>query len=187
LRDTARILGADLWASEANVIWVAYWVIAYQLHELDGLAPLVTEVDASRQRWMETHPADDLLNDADAAYNWISSATLPLLGATIQEVLRLCTHVVSKRRVMQPATIGGYTLLAGETVLMVTRAVHLDEDIHPHPERFLPARYIITGDNKKFQKDGRPVPNHSMPWGGGSSMCEGRYAPTHPSLVDVIG
>jgi cytochrome P450 len=94
---------------------------------------------------------------------------------------------VSKRRVMQPATIGGYTLLAGETVLMVTRAVHLDEDIHPHPERFLPARYIITGDNKKFQKDGRPVPNHSMPWGGGSSMCEGRYAPTHPSLVDVIG
>jgi cytochrome P450 len=73
---------------------------------------------------------------------------------------------------------GGYLLREGESVILPTRLVHIDDEVHADAGVFDPTRYldgVDEGKNKnKPMKDGKPVPNHSMPWGGGTSMCEGR-------------
>jgi cytochrome P450 len=189
------VLGTTIWASEANTIWAVYWLIAAPLTQPEGLGPLIAEIDASRSKYLEEHPGTeiDLLNDPDATYDWISSASanLPLLTAMIQEVLRLYSSVLSKRRVTRPTTLGGHPLEKDQDVLVVIRAVHMDEEIHEDATSWRPERYLKDADNangggsaKKYMKDGKSVPNHSMPWGGGVSMCEGRYVPLlfHSSL-----
>jgi cytochrome P450 len=202
---TARVLGTTLWASETNTIWAIYWLIAASLTQPEGLRPLVAEIDASRSKYIKDHPEADILReilhdadanvDTDATCHWInstSSADLPLLTATIQEVIRLYASGFSKRRVTQSTTLGGHVLEEGQDVLVVARSVHLDEDIHEDAAKWKPSRYLNTKSTdstgseslggKKYRKDGKIVPNHSMPWGGGVSMCEGRYVTLLPLI-----
>ena len=73
---------------------------------------------------------------------------------------------------METTELGGYTFNRGEEVVCSTRAVHLDPEVHERPNEYIPMRYMTA---KKFMKNGKPVANHTMPFGGGVSMCEGRY------------
>ena len=72
---------------------------------------------------------------------------------------------------METADLGGFTFHQGDEVVCMVRMVHLDPEIHERPDEYVPTRYMTE---KKFMKNGKPVMNHSMPWGGGVSMCEGR-------------
>lgn len=103
--------------------------------------------------------------------DFINKADLPLLNSTVQETLRFATSVMSIRAVVETTELGGFTFDRGDEVVCMTRMVHLDPEIHERSGEYIPARYM-TG--KKFTKNGKPVMNHSMPWGGGVSMCEGR-------------
>ena len=78
---------------------------------------------------------------------------------------------MSSRVVMETTELGGYTLNRGDLVMCSTRTVHLDPEIHDHPTEYIPARYVAQ---KKFTKNGKPVMNHTMPFGGGLGMCDGR-------------
>jgi hypothetical protein len=53
----------------------------------------------------------------------------------------------------------------------MTRSVHFDEEIHENASEYDPKRYM---KQRNFIKNGKVVTNHSIPWGGGVSMCEGR-------------
>ena len=86
--------------------------------------------------------------------------------------MRLSSSVFSIRLVEEPAELGGYYIPKGERVLCITRAVHIDEEVHERPLEFVADRYVAG--KRKFMKNGRPVANHTMPFGGGISMCEGR-------------
>ena len=79
---------------------------------------------------------------------------------------------MSMRAVVGTADLGGFTFNQGDEVVCMTRTVHLDPEIHERPDEYIPTRYMTE---KKFTKNGRPVVNHSIPWGGGVSMCEGRW------------
>ncbi|KAF9642040.1 cytochrome P450, partial [Thelephora ganbajun] len=68
--------------------------------------------------------------------------------------------------------LGGYRFDEGDEVACVTRSVHLDEEVHENALEYNPRRYM---DQKRFSKNGKIVANHSMPWGGGASMCAGRH------------
>jgi cytochrome P450 len=148
--------------------------MALQLQQPEGLASIQSEILQTRQKWLDAHPGQTLTNDVDHLYSWITETSTPLLSSCIQESLRLSTSVLSIRRVMKPTMLGGYKLEPGQNVVNVTRMVHLDEDIHQDAQSFEPARYLDDGVSKKYIKDGKAVRNHSMPWGGGVSMCEGR-------------
>lgn len=168
-RDIALALSSQLWALEANAILAAYWAIALQLQQPQGLTPLISEIDQSIFNWKTEHPNESL----DMNLNqWLSDAPLPLLTSTIQEALRLSTSTFSIRRVSFPVNFAGFHFEAGERIVCATRVVHLDEDIHADALSFIPERYL--DNRKKFVKSGKVVPNHSMPFGGGVSMCEGR-------------
>ena len=99
------------------------------------------------------------------------------MTSAIQETLRFTTSTMSPRKVMSSVKLGGYQLVPGDKVLCVTRLTHLDDEVHPHASEFDIRRYLET---PRAIKDGKLVANHSMPFGGGTSMCEGRYV-----LVDV--
>ncbi|EMD31428.1 hypothetical protein CERSUDRAFT_109437 [Gelatoporia subvermispora B] len=168
----ATVLASYLWAAEANAIWAGYWLIVFMLQEPGGLAPLVEELDRARAAWLAAHPGTPLTPDAFHTFIADSAGALPLLGSAIQETLRVTSDVMALRRVIEPVEMEGYELGVGERVVSVTRLVHLDEEIHPGAEAFRPTRYL---ENQKFTKNGKAVPNHSMPFGGGVSMCEGRH------------
>ncbi|KAK0481453.1 cytochrome P450 [Armillaria novae-zelandiae] len=164
-KDISISLGVELWALEANAIMVAFWVIALSLQQHPqglGLAPLIDEIDKAR-------PANPENND------WIISASMPLLISTIKEALRVSTSAFSIRRVAKDTMFAGYELKKNSEVVCVTRAVHMDEEIHEDAHRFIPDRYLKIDAGQRLFKNGKEIRDHTMPFGGGVSMCEGRH------------
>ena len=170
-RDIAAILAVQLWALEANVMWAIYWLIAELLQQPGGLTPLVVELDCVRKQWQAAHPTMPL---GPAFFDEVivsNPERVPLLTSAIQETLRYRSSVFSMRRVTAPVTLGDYQLRPDEKIVCATKQVHLDDKIHPGAKEFDIRRYL---DSPRLVKDGKLVPNHSMPFGGGVSMCEGR-------------
>ena len=165
-------MAADLWALEANAIWADYWVIVLVLQTTGSLKPLYAEVDTVRSEWEKSHPETPLDGSTWPQFIKDSSDKLPLITSSIQEALRFCTSTFSIRTVSEPTEFGGYQFQAGDQLICATRNVHLDEEIHGDATSFIMDRYVDS--QRKFSKDGKSVPNHSMPFGGGVSMCEGR-------------
>ncbi|KAK0217584.1 cytochrome P450 [Armillaria nabsnona] len=164
-KDVAISLAVELWALEANAIMVAFWVIALSLQQHPdglGLAPLIDEIDKAR-------PANPENND------WIISASMPLLVSTIKEALRVSTSSFSIRRVAKDTVFAGYELEKNSEVVCVTRAVHMDEEIHEDAHRFIPDRYLKIDAGQRLFKDGKEIRDHTTPFGGGVSICEGRH------------
>ena len=78
---------------------------------------------------------------------------------------------MSIRAIMGRTELGGYTFNKGDEIVCSARTVHLDPEVHEKPNEYIPTRYMTQS---KFTKNGKPVMNHTMPFGGGVSMCEGR-------------
>lgn len=157
----------DLWALESNAVQAAYWIIALQLQRPEGLKHLTEEIDAARSDWLKNNvDAED-----ESRCQWIFESPLPLLTSVINECLRYTTFSFSIRQAEHETILGGYKIAKGDFVICDTRSVHRDGDIHENSTEFVPDRYVKA---KKFTKNNRIVPNHSMPFGGGVSMCEGR-------------
>ncbi|KAF8583192.1 cytochrome P450 [Ramaria rubella] len=169
-REIAAELGGQLWALQANSIFAAYWVLALMLQQPEGLAALIAEVDQARVDWKTQHP-DHL--SYENQHQWVLDVTLPHLISAIQEALRFASSSFSQRRVSKPTDFGGFHFEPGELIVCATRSVHIDDEIHPNPQEFDSKRYM-SGQNK-FRKNGKIVPNHFLPFGGGISMCEGRH------------
>jgi len=153
----------------ANTPHAGYWLVALNLQREEGLQPLVEEIDEATTAWKLQNPGQTV---EDHLYDFLSTAELPVLTSTIQETLRYAASVMSIRRVTEPAEFGGYRFDRDDEIVCMTRSVHLDEEIHENAMEYDPRRYM---KQKRFSKNGKTVTNHSMPWGGGVSMCEGRF------------
>ncbi|KAF9646735.1 cytochrome P450 [Thelephora ganbajun] len=156
----------------ANMPNAGYWMIVLNLRREEGVRPLVDEIDEAVTSWKHQNPGQEI---EDHLYEFVSTTELPLLTSTIQETLRYVTSAISIRRVTEPVELGGYRFDKGDEIACMTRSVHLDEEIHENALEYNPRRYI---DQKGFSKNGKIVTNHSMPWGGGVSMCAGRHFAT---------
>ena len=166
------MLAADLWATQANAIWAAYWFFIFLLQRPDDMKRVVQEIDSARSKWSATHPNDPLALNTFPQFMAEHADQFPLISSGIMETLRLRTSSFSIRRVTTPTEFGGYRFNVNDELVCNTRTIHLDEDIHEKPFDFVLDRYV--DGHKKYTKNGNPVPNHSMPFGGGVSMCEGR-------------
>ncbi len=84
------------------------------------------------------------------------------MDAVVKETLRLCPPVpVVVRRLLEPMELGGYALPAGTTVAPCVYLIHRNEEIYPHPRRFLPERFLE-----------RPPGTYTwIPFGGGTRRC----------------
>ncbi|KAI8990562.1 cytochrome P450 [Trametes punicea] len=170
-RDVAMVLASHFWALQANAVFATYWFVVLSLEKGEGLAPLIEEVDNARRVWQAAHPSEPLGIEffQDLASD---SKSLPLITSAIQETLRYTSNSLPIRRVIRPVQLGGYELREGDEVVCVTRRVHMDDEIHSSAATFNIRRYL---EPPKPMKDGRSIPNHTMPFGGGVSKCEGRF------------
>jgi cytochrome P450 len=164
----------------ANAPNAGYWLIALNLQREGGLQPMVDEIDEAVTSWKQQNPGQKI---EEHLYEFVSTAELPLLASTIQETLRYAASVLSIRRVTEPVELGGYRFNRDDEVVCATRSIHLDEEIHENASEYDPRRYMTQ---KRFRKNGKTVTNHSMPWGGGVSMCIGRSVDSSISVsLDV--
>ena len=94
-------------------------------------------------------------------------SSCPLLDSCFFETLRLGGGTVSVRTVMSPITIGGKELRTGNDVLILHRALHLNENVWGDS----PASF----DPERFLKDRKLSSNPAyVPFGGGNTYCPGR-------------
>lgn len=168
VREKAVALLCNFWPLQANTTQAIFWILSLQLQRPEGLTHLVKEIDAVRAEWLENNPS---VKD-ETHCQWILEGSFPLLVSAIQEGLRYATASYPIRVVEKDTVLGGYLLSKGDHVICNTRLTHFDEDIHPNSSEFIPDRYIRY---TRFTKGGRSVTNHTMPWGGGISICGGRH------------
>lgn len=90
----------------------------------------------------------------------------PLLRACFDETLRLYSPAASNRRVVEESVVAGYTLKAGRHVILPAFAHHQSAVFGERPAGFRPDRFLPGGG-----ADAKQV----RAFGGGTSMCSGRY------------
>jgi len=84
------------------------------------------------------------------------------LDAVIKETLRLRPPVsVVVRRLLQPATLGGYDLPAGTLIAPCVYLIHHREEVYENPGEFIPERFLT-------QRAAVPT---WIPFGGGARRC----------------
>jgi cytochrome P450 family 110 len=88
----------------------------------------------------------------------------PLLTAVCNETLRLHTLLAEVGRVLvAPLELLGYTIPAGNSVIISIIAIHHDPRLYPEPDRYIPDRFM----QRAF------APYEFLPFGGGHRRCLG--------------
>ncbi|TCD68673.1 Cholesterol 7-alpha-monooxygenase [Steccherinum ochraceum] len=169
----AAMLASDLWAMQANAIFAAYWFVVLLLQHPEDLQRINAEVLAANAKWKTTHPNTPLSETNFPQFMTELADQFPLITSGIMETLRLRTSNFSIRRVTTPTELDGFKFDVDDELICNLRVVHMDEEVHERPYDFVLDRYVDSG--KKYSKNGVPVSNHSMPFGGGVSICEGRH------------
>ncbi|MGW1991653.1 cytochrome P450 [Embleya sp. NPDC001921] len=105
-------------------------------------------------------------------------ARLPRLGRALTETLRLYPSVsILSRRVVEPITLDGTRLEAGDEVLFSPYCLHRDPGVFADPERFDPDRWLPAAV-------GREQREAFIPFGAGTRKCIGdAYGMTEATLA----
>ena len=150
---------AIVWASQANTLPAAFWSLAQLLHDGRGRAAVTAEVEA--------------LGISDLK-------RLPRLYSSVCEALRLSSDSLTVRLVKRDCqiTLAGdrtISLRAGDRVALCPQVTHRDPEVFEAPEEFRHDRFLADGGPRQFSKRGQRLPIALMPYGGGVSMCPGRF------------
>lgn len=92
-------------------------------------------------------------------------AKLPLLGATLDETMRIAPVVTDTARIPKvPFELApGITVPVGQPIAVMIEGIHRDPTIYPEPDTFRPERFL----ERRF------APTEFLPFGGGSRRCLG--------------
>ncbi|GHJ83771.1 hypothetical protein NliqN6_0173 [Naganishia liquefaciens] len=178
-RDVAAFLLADMFATQANAPPAAAWLIIKLAENPDSLERLRGEIQAGLAQCQ-----DGTIASLIKSREIMNGETFAFLTSAIKETLRCATSVASIRRVTEDTVFGenrkgegegngGVLLKRGEMIYCLTRPTHTDSSLHPDADHWIPERFIP--EYKSQQSEGKTVRNAWMPFGGGTSMCEGRH------------
>jgi cytochrome P450 len=160
-----------VWASQANTLPAAFWSLAHLLRHPEARAAVAAEVEARG------------IGDFKR---------LPKLYSSMCESLRLCSESLTIRLVhhdCELALADGKTirLRAGDRVALCPQVMHRDPEIFAEPEEFRFDRFLAeSGGPRQFSKRGQRVPIPLMPYGGGVSMCPGRFLANN-EIMQFVG
>ncbi|XP_062978842.1 7-alpha-hydroxycholest-4-en-3-one 12-alpha-hydroxylase-like [Elgaria multicarinata webbii] len=166
-----------LWVSQSNTIPANFWILLYLLKYPEAMKAMREEVErVLRETGQEVRAGGPFINVS------LDRMKTPLLDSAIGETLRLKGTGLLYRNVMQEMDIKTadgkeYTFRKGDNlVLSPFLALQTDPEIHPDPHTFKYDRFVTPdGIKKDFYKNGKKLKYHSMPFGGGSSVCPGRF------------
>ncbi|KAI0100869.1 cytochrome P450 [Nemania sp. FL0031] len=162
--DVAVLFFNIYWGINTNTRKVAFWMMAYLLDN-------PTLFDVIRNETAPSFQHDTLI---DPSYLW---KECPNLDAIWCETLRHCSNAASVRLVTKDTCIGGKVMRQGSRVMIPYRLLHFDEAIYGDDiESFRPDRFIKKGFTLTRGSSWRP-------FGGGKTMCTGRYAAKHAIFI----
>lgn len=169
--EAARVALSMLWASQANTIPAAFWAVALLLEHPAALAAIRAEADEAVSRDDQGRLRLDAKGRKDQ----------PRLDAAILEVLRLCAGGITIRAVLEPVVLELHdgrrcAVRPGDQVAVFPYLSHRDPEIFEEPEAFRCDRFLPTERGaRQFYKGGQRLGFALMPFGGGVSMCPGRF------------
>lgn len=181
-RDIAAFMLADMFATQANAPPAAAWLIIKFAEHPVALQRLRGEIREGLKRSQHGTVAS-LIRSPDL----MNGPTFEFLTSAIKETLRFATSVASLRRVMEDTILGsqkgsdegGVVLRKGEMVYCLTRSTHTDSTLHPDADQWIPERFMA---DYRARQEVKTVKNDWMPFGGGTSMCEGMLGHRKPSM-----
>ncbi|KAH8893930.1 putative cytochrome p450 [Thozetella sp. PMI_491] len=153
-----------------NTRRTTFWVLTRLLYN----PPLL---EAVRQETAGAFEGDDLVNPA---YLY-SHDTCPQLEAVWLETLRVSSSGSSVRCIKKDTVIGGKLLRKGNNILIPSRLLHLDEGVYSQDAlQFRPERFL--------EKSARARGGNWRPFGGGKTICTGRFVAEHmiKSCVSIV-
>lgn len=150
---------AILWASQANTMPAAFWALAHVLAHPDARAAVTDE--------LAVHGVREL-------------SRLRRLQSCVDETLRLRSDSLTLRLVQRDCDLTlasgrSITLRAGDRVALCPQITHRDPEVFADPESFRWDRFLAVDGPRQFHKRGKRVAIPLMPYGGGVSMCPGRF------------
>ncbi|MBC7171733.1 MAG: cytochrome P450, partial [Polyangiaceae bacterium] len=169
----SRFDASILWASQANTVAAAFWTLRYLLGDPRAKAAVTEEVRTLSPAPSAAGDAEPLGRDA--------LRRMVLLDSACSEAMRLTSAPMVLRRASAAFELPldrGDTLRvkAGDELMLYPRHTHFDPELFPEPERFRFDRFVDErGRPTRFDKGGRRVTMPFLPFGGGVSMCPGRF------------
>ncbi|XP_078520350.1 5-beta-cholestane-3-alpha,7-alpha-diol 12-alpha-hydroxylase-like [Lissotriton helveticus] len=174
-----RLLFVLLWISQNNTGPAGFWLLLHLMKNPEAMKALREEIDhVIKTSGQEVKPGSRLLNlTRDMLLK------TPVLDSAVEESQRLTTAPVLMRGVLEDMNLQmadgrEYAIRKGDRVALFPYiAVQMDPEVHPEPHIFKYNRFLNPDGSKKvdFYKDGKKVKYFSMPWGGGVSICPGRF------------
>lgn len=167
-RDCGGFQTGVFWASLGNTIPAVFWSLFYILQDQKALETIREEIDT----YLPFFSLDDNVNDTiDEEWTPEQLSSCIYLDSTVNEILRLNAAPLMIRKCRQETDItlqDGRTLHVkpDDTLAHFVGATHLDENLFPEPEKFIFDRFV--------KKNADSV-HGFMPFGGGKSMCPGRF------------
>lgn len=132
-----------------------------------------TQLEKIRQETAAAFQGDKLV-DLDHLYE-----NCPLLIDVWHETLRMYSHATSARAIKEDTVIGGKLLRKGHRIMIPYRVLHFDAEVWgDEVNAFRPDRFAgRTGELTKSSS--------WRPFGGGKSLCSGRYVARHLAFMFV--
>eukprot|EP00743_Colponemidia_sp_Colp-15_P004253 GILK01004589.1.p1 GENE.GILK01004589.1~~GILK01004589.1.p1 ORF type:complete len:497 (-),score=63.94 GILK01004589.1:426-1880(-) len=169
--ESERLNATILWAANANTSPAAFWSVAYLLAHPEALQRVREEIK----------PLFVGSDSADFQLSYDVMNNLPLLDSAINEALRLCTASLTIRQSVADFELNlsegkSIAVRKGDRVCVAPVLIHTDPEVFQEPLLYKVDRFVPDANGpKKFYKDGKEVRHYLMPFGGGVSMCPGRF------------
>jgi cytochrome P450 len=184
LDSAARSELSFMFAGIINTTVASFWLVLRLFADPDLLNQVRQEISSAHGFDTNSIPSNDKI---DLRISVLKNSC-PLLNACSRESMRLASDAASTRLVTSETTIfdkdtgKDYTLCAGAILQIAGAAMHADERIWGsdanvfNPYRYLPAaRNEIESKGEKRASSTREHPASYRAFGGGSTLCPGRY------------
>ncbi|KAJ3041527.1 hypothetical protein HK097_002257 [Rhizophlyctis rosea] len=160
-----------LWGLQTNATQAVFWCLAH----------LITYTTSDFQQRLIAEGREGLRLSRDANGNLTATPDIaklteaPLLSSLFEETLRHVSGTLMMREVSVDAMIEDvetgrvFKVKKGDFVALPARHLHRNKEVHDGPGEFRPERFVE-------KKAGR---YELMPFGGGVSLCPGRFFASH--------
>jgi cytochrome P450 len=179
-----RIDASIMWAAQANTVSAAFWTLLFILRDSRARAELLEEVSEITGDTPPSSPGERLFSKADLK-------NMVKLGSAITEMNRLTSAPMVPRRAERDTVLTLHDgrriqVKKGEDLVLFPPIVQLDPDIYEAPHEFRFDRFLSEdGRPKEWTKNGERVHFFMLPFGGGKSMCPGRYFAINEFTITV--